>query len=236
MQEENNMNNPLDDLCAEKAPFSFDIDKLRDWYDTYLKPLEPKMIGPQKNWGGWGVWTSTGDWRDGFVLGRRQQAESGILEAQPGFQNSFGQRVPTELCKGYMEEVMKTIWDLNLRQSRVRCAKLPPGNSMQWHRDLDADIYMVRLHVPIYTNPGAVFSIKDEKTGEEFSKHLPADGSAYFVSTNVMHLAANNGPEDRVHLIMDVLDTDISRQHSWPAFLKRCRANGMVARKGASKI
>jgi hypothetical protein len=227
--------NPLDDLCAEKAPFQFDIVKLRDWYDTIVKPLEPKMLGPSKNWGGWGVWTATGDWRDGFALGRRQ-AGTEILEAQPGFKNSYGQRVPTELCTGYMEEVMNTIWDLNLRQSRVRCAKLVPGKSMNWHRDLDADIYMVRLHIPIYTNPDAVFAIKDENTGEEYSKHLPADGSAYFVSTNVMHLAANRGTEDRIHLIMDVLDTGISKQHSWPAFLQRCRAAGIVARDGAQKI
>lgn len=228
--------NLLDDLCAEKAPFQFDIVKLRDWYDSLVKHLEPRMTGLQKSWGGWGVWTANGDWRDGFSVGRRQQEGGNIDEAQPGFKNSHGQRVPTEICVGYMAEVMQTIWDMNLKQSRVRCARLIPGRTTNWHRDLDADIYMVRLHIPIYTNPNALFSIRDEKTGEEYSKHLPADGSAYFVSTNVMHQASNMGNEDRIHLIMDVLDIGISKQHSWPAFLTRCRAAGIVARDGAQKL
>ena len=226
----------LEALCGEKATFGFDIEKLRDWYETIVTPLPPVFPGREGFWGGWGIWTDSGRWEDGFAQGRRSSIETGFDKVQPsapGFRNSHGQRVPTSIFTGYITEVMDTIWDLNLSPSRVRVAMLKPGGgTTDWHRDIDGDIYMARLHIPIYTNDRCKFCIMNEQTGTEYKKHFPADGSAYFVSTNLVHRAYNGGDEPRVHIIMDILDPIVSTHHSYPAFIKRCLTHRIVPRPG----
>ena len=57
-----------------------------------------------------------------------------------------------------------------------------------------------RLHIPIYTNPGAIMVI--DKTAE----HMPADGSVWVTNNLKYHNAFNGGEENRVHLVACVLD------------------------------
>lgn len=73
---------------------------------------------------------------------------------------------------------------------RVRILKKPPYNCNSWHRDPEP-----RLHIPIYTNPGALFIVNNHCT------HMPADGSVYFTDTRGYHTALNGGEQPRVHLV-----------------------------------
>ena len=73
---------------------------------------------------------------------------------------------------------------------RVRILKKDIYNCNSWHRDPEP-----RLHIPIYTNPGALFIVNHHCT------HLPADGSVYFTDTRGYHTALNGGESSRVHLV-----------------------------------
>ena len=73
---------------------------------------------------------------------------------------------------------------------RVRILEKDSFNCNSWHRDPEP-----RLHIPIYTNPGALIIVNNHCT------HLPADGSVYFTDTRGYHTALNGGVKPRVHLV-----------------------------------
>ena len=70
-----------------------------------------------------------------------------------------------------------------------------PRSTLSWHRDPEP-----RLHIPIYTNPGAIMVI------DKIAQHMPADGSVWITNNKKYHNAFNGGEENRVHLVACVLD------------------------------
>ena len=95
-----------------------------------------------------------------------------------------------EVFKGtYFETIHK---ELSARYpiGRVRILEKDSFNCNSWHRDPEP-----RIHIPIYTNPGALFIVNHHCT------HLPADGSVYFTDTRGYHTALNGGDEPRTHLV-----------------------------------
>lgn len=89
--------------------------------------------------------------------------------------------------------------------ARVRFAVLMPGFRTATHIDSDTD-YTIRIHIPIVTNPGAVFGIIKNNVTKEL--HLPADGSCWFVNAGFSHYVYNGGTTPRVHLILAVSGQD----------------------------
>ena len=81
------------------------------------------------------------------------------------------------------------------RLGRVRLLLKEPRSTLSWHRDPEP-----RLHIPIYTNPGAIMVI------DHIAKHMPADGSVWITNNTKYHNAFNGGEENRVHLVACVLD------------------------------
>ena len=95
-----------------------------------------------------------------------------------------------DVFKGtYFETIHK---ELSARYpiGRVRILEKDSFNCNSWHRDPEP-----RIHIPIYTKPGALLIINHHCT------HLPADGSAYFTDTRGYHTALNGGTESRTHLV-----------------------------------
>ena len=78
---------------------------------------------------------------------------------------------------------------------RVRILLKEPRSTLSWHRDPEP-----RLHIPIYTNPGAIMVI------DKRAEHMPADGSVWVTNNIKYHNAFNGGEENRVHLVACVLD------------------------------
>ena len=70
-----------------------------------------------------------------------------------------------------------------------------PRSTLSWHRDPEP-----RLHIPIYTNPGAIMVV------DKVAQHMPADGSVWITNNTKYHNAFNGGEENRVHLVACVLD------------------------------
>ncbi|WP_421780277.1 hypothetical protein [Kiloniella litopenaei] len=103
--------------------------------------------------------------------------ERAFSEFNPQFKGTYFETVHRELMRrfpiGRMRILSKGLYNCN-----------------SWHRDPEP-----RLHIPLVTNPGALFIVNHHVT------HLPADGSVYFTDTRGYHTALNGGEHHRVHLV-----------------------------------
>ena len=98
------------------------------------------------------------------------------------FKNTYFKEVYDQLTKKY-------------RLGRMRLLLKEPRSTLSWHRDPEP-----RLHIPIYTNPGAIMVV------DNVAKHMPADGSVWITNNTKYHNAFNGGEENRVHLVACVLN------------------------------
>lgn len=105
----------------------------------------------------------------------------------------------------YFEEVINTFTGT---ACRVRILKMEPGGTLLPHIDYNTD-YNVRVHIPIYTNPWALFATK-RKESEVSVHHMPDDGGSWFINQGWEHSAWNFGKTPRIHLLIALNDqTDI---------------------------
>ena len=104
----------------------------------------------------------------------------------------------TEFVKDYEHTYFKYVYEelsKKFKLGRVRLLLKEPRSTLSWHRDPEP-----RLHIPIYTNPGAIMVI------DNTAHHMPADGSVWVTNNLKYHNAFNGGEENRVHLVACVLD------------------------------
>ncbi len=104
----------------------------------------------------------------------------------------------TEFVKDYENTYFKDVYNKlskKYKLGRVRLLLKEPRSTLSWHRDPEP-----RLHIPIYTNPGAIMVV------DNIAKHMPADGSVWITNNTKYHNAFNGGEENRVHLVACVLD------------------------------
>jgi aspartyl/asparaginyl beta-hydroxylase (cupin superfamily) len=73
-----------------------------------------------------------------------------------------------------------------------------PGDYVPPHTDTLVPGWMSRIHVPILTNPGALFIMDDVE------HHLDV-GMSYQVNPGKPHAVANRGDCTRIHLMFDVI-------------------------------
>ena len=92
---------------------------------------------------------------------------------------------------------------------RIRFMRLKPGGGeLQRHTDQvepDAgvrDERLIRLHVPIKTNPQVEFSAWN-CDGEKRSTNM-VQGSTWYLDIRKPHTAINHGDDERIHLVIDV--------------------------------
>ena len=99
----------------------------------------------------------------------------------------------TEFVNDYKNTYFKEVYDelsKRFKLGRVRLLLKEPRSTLSWHRDPEP-----RLHIPIYTNPGAIMVI------DKAAQHMPADGSVWITNNLKYHNAFNGGEENRVHLV-----------------------------------
>lgn len=206
-------------VCEPLEGVKFDIPRLLEHFELHVKPL-PMHIQPGMGGnGGWSVLSRTGSYLDGWHLGALlisvkdgQTVIDGKAAKKMGAFRTEDYQKPTEICHGYLREVIETIGDLGLQPMRARIGLMRAGEDSRWHRDGKETSYEVRLHIPLITNPDVKWCTE---VGEA---HLPADGRAYLVPVNCIHLMKNSGATDRLHLYMDVRDTKgLSKHFKWNA-------------------
>jgi len=107
-----------------------------------------------------------------------------------------------ERFSAYIDEVIgvviEKIGEVEVQQAML--TNLRAGIVIPRHRDkgpLTAKTH--RIHVPVITNTGCIFSVGDE------SKNLPAGQIWIIDNVNRYHSVGNNGDSDRVHLIIDAI-------------------------------
>ena len=108
--------------------------------------------------------------------------ESKYTEFVDEFKNTYFKEVYDQLTKKF-------------KLGRMRLLLKEPISTLSWHRDPEP-----RLHIPIYTNPGAIMVV------DQVAKHMPADGSVWVTNNTKYHNAFNGGEENRVHLVACVLN------------------------------
>ena len=104
----------------------------------------------------------------------------------------------TEFVDDFKNTYFKEVYDQLTKKyklGRMRLLLKEPRSTLSWHRDPEP-----RLHIPIYTNPGAIMVV------DNVAKHMPADGSVWITNNTKYHNAFNGGEENRVHLFACVLN------------------------------
>ena len=104
----------------------------------------------------------------------------------------------TEFVDDFKDTYFKEVYDQLTKKyklGRMRLLLKEPRSTLSWHRDPEP-----RLHIPIYTNPGAIMVV------DNVAKHMPADGSVWITNNTKYHNAFNGGEENRVHLVACVLN------------------------------
>lgn len=95
----------------------------------------------------------------------------------------------------YFGEVLRA---LGFPLGAARLMNLAPGSRILEHRDADLEIDQgwARLHIPITTNPGVEFLLNG------LPVHM-APGECWYLKLSDPHSVRNEGPTDRVHLVID---------------------------------
>lgn len=101
---------------------------------------------------------------------------------------------------------------------RVRLMRLAPGGGeLTRHADITdkeagvADNRLLRIHVPITTNPGVVFEQWLLDGRRQQGVHMGA-GEVWYLDQRKPHTAVNGGAEPRVHLVADMYGSEPLRQ------------------------
>lgn len=178
----------------QKLALNFSIDALREALTHCLASVEFKGAMQEQGFAAIPVTQRPGqtEWTENDLSGRywirgddryieepREDLvpEDQFSELNPVFAGTYFEHVHRELTKRFPI-------------GRTRILSKPQYNCNSWHRDPEP-----RIHIPILSNPGALFVVNHHAT------HLPADGSVYFTDTRGYHTALNGGDDNRVHLV-----------------------------------
>ena len=142
-----------------------------------------RHLGPYHD----GAWESVSLWAPGGDL-REQSSRGGAFAATPAL--------------GFCPYIAEVLDRFPAERNRVRLMRLRAGGRILRHSDPLHTIArdLVRLHVPIVTNPEVHFTVNDVR--------VPlAVGETWHVDVRFPHEVANLGGTDRVHLVMDLVPT-----------------------------
>lgn len=86
---------------------------------------------------------------------------------------------------------------INLDIRLARFMVLGPGGIIKKHRDSFLSNEIVRLHIPVFTNPGFLFFLDSEQCDWK-------PGEFWYGDFSKVHYGYNGGNNPRVHLVLDV--------------------------------
>lgn len=187
---------PLDFVAGpgiRRLSLRLDLGALRSALDIVL---ERTSFGGPAGEAGFGAiaLTRRGDGRDSDLSGRYWIASADGEEALEDLVDEAAYNTLSDVAAGtYFADIHRMLSN-EVTVGRMRLLSKAVWNCNSWHRDPEP-----RVHIPIITNPGALFVVNNHCT------HLPADGSVYFTDTRGYHTALNGGPGQRVHLVAAVL-------------------------------
>lgn len=151
---------------------------------------------------------------DPQFIGKPAEMGRKWLAANPGSLGWPLQRTPlaaTRLGRGCLQ-LLRLLGVQPSRCDRIRLMRLEPGGGeLTRHADLDkdagvADGKLMRLHLPLLTNPLVVFQqwLLDGRVQQA----CMGTGELWYLDQRKPHTAANNGGAYRIHLVADVAADD----------------------------
>jgi hypothetical protein len=172
---------------AVKLEYPVDVTQLRHDAQTVQERFKAHPQHTIHHDGGWTailLVAANGDLTEGRAAGNYQPTAA--LESAP-----------------YIREVLNR---LSNSTGRVRLLSLAPGEKVCWHYDAtdSVDRKFLRIHLPIWTNPGVKFQI-----GHEDLFWRP--GEVWYGEFSYPHRLRNDGTERRVHLVCDVAVDETTR-------------------------
>ena len=124
----------------------------------------------------------------------------------PDWDSSTGSRIgqPEEQWDKLHPDLVGTWWEtffseLPFKVYRSRLMTMHPRSCYSIHVDDNP-----RLHIAIKTHRQARFIF----TNPPILKHIPSDGNIWWIDTRLEHSAMNGSLEDRIHLVMCLVNTD----------------------------
>lgn len=102
----------------------------------------------------------------------------------------------------YFKEILDSF---HFEKAAVRLLNLAVSAQIKPHSDhcLGYEDGFFRLHIPIITNPDVIFILDDNRL-------VMNEGECWYINANFTHSVANNGNEDRIHLVIDGIRNDWS--------------------------
>jgi hypothetical protein len=175
-------------LSCIRLPLLFDPDRLRADVDALL----PEDWVPHFN-----ASYYQGDW-SGVAL----RSVGGVARALYPDPDPRGSWEDTEILSR-CPALAAAVDAFECERTSVRLLRLGPGASVREHTDynLGYDDGEVRFHVPVQTNPNAVFELEGRPL-----EMLP--GETWYVDFNLRHRVAIGGVEPRIHLVVDCVVND----------------------------
>jgi aspartyl/asparaginyl beta-hydroxylase (cupin superfamily) len=120
--------------------------------------------------------------------------------------SAAGGASPALAAAPYLRDVLD---ELQLRLRLVRLLRLEPGGIIREHQDSFLSKRIVRLHVPIVTHPDVEFYLGGVRCRWNA-------GELWYGNFSLPHRGVNNGPRDRIHLVIDAT-TDENLLRLFPA-------------------
>lgn len=109
-----------------------------------------------------------------------------------------------ELCVGEFARILDYLEDQGWHTHRGRIMELGPGVQKNWHVDSYEGLWgnNVRFHVPLTTNSKCYLQWQDK---DLYNFNPKADGTAYWVNTDIVHQYLNLGDTWRAHVVVDLI-------------------------------
>jgi hypothetical protein len=170
-----------------KLPFSFDPKALQADLDRFA----PADWTPHFNKGYY-----EGDW-SGIAL---RASKDALVDLYPD--PTAAAYVDTEMLArcAYVPDVLGAF---KCEMESARFLRLGPGDQILEHRDykLSFEDGVARVHIPVKTSPDVEFYLDGQLVSM-------AEGEAWYLNFNLKHRVINNGPNERVHLVVDCIVND----------------------------
>jgi hypothetical protein len=157
--------------------------------------------------GSWGAMALRGYKDDPNFIAKPIEMNKKWKAANPGWEDWEIQDTDIASHFPYTMQLIESLPTDNIIH-RARFMRLAPGGTLGRHTDqVDPDLgtrdgSIMRLHIPIYTNPDVTFSAWD-MDGIEHQHHMEA-GQLWYLDIRKPHEATNAGKAERIHLVIDV--------------------------------
>lgn len=97
-----------------------------------------------------------------------------------------------------IQNILRSFYGTNGEIIRVEIVSMPPRSKVRLHVDNNYSLKTDnRIHLPLKTNPNVIFTVGDE------DKNLMIGELWEINNSGKLHGVANDGDEDRIHMIID---------------------------------